>query len=60
MHVCIYYIFMEVDLQRWFFLNSGFYVKPYFPVKEVCLDWQKLILQIQIHGRVSMEAGKYK
>ena len=22
-------------------------MKPYFPVKEVCLDWQKLILQIQ-------------
>jgi hypothetical protein len=39
---------MEVDLQRWFVLIIGFYVKPYFPVKEVCLDWQKLILQIQI------------
>ena len=23
-------------------------MKPYFPVKEGCLDWQKLILQIQI------------
>ena len=23
-------------------------MKPYFPFKEVCLDWQKLILQIQI------------
>jgi hypothetical protein len=33
-HVCIYYIFIEVDLQRWFFLTSGFYVKPYFPVKD--------------------------
>ena len=34
MHVCIYYIFMEVDLQRWFVLIIGFYVKPYFPVKD--------------------------
>ena len=25
-------------------------MKPYFPVKEVCLDWQKLILQIQIQN----------
>ena len=38
---------MEVDLQCRFVLIIGFYVKPYFPVKEVCLDWQKLILQIQ-------------
>ena len=41
---------MEVDLQRRFVLIIGFYVKPYFPVKEVCLDWQKWILQIQIQN----------
>jgi hypothetical protein len=37
-----------MDLQHWFVLVIGFYVKLYFAVKEVCLDWQKLILQIQI------------
>ena len=47
--MCVYNtFFMDVDLQHWFVLIIGFYVKPYFPVKEMCLDWQKLILQIQI------------
>jgi hypothetical protein len=47
-----------MDLQRWFVLIIRFYVKPYFPVKEVCLDWQKLILQIQMLAAIGSKAHR--